>query len=114
MPSGSLQRVGLTLRDIIPECKISRQKLCQAEAVSMVRSRREMQDQNPGFASRPFVLCGLPVKRTQKSFFGGECGAGFPFAGGSKPRRHGSVVRCRRACIARAVRDGRLPEICRW
>ena len=29
----------------------------------MVREKRESETQNLGFSSRPFVLCGLPVKR---------------------------------------------------
>src|SRR5437763_14382789 len=29
----------------------------------MVRQKRESEAQNLGFSSRPFVLCGLPVKR---------------------------------------------------
>ena len=29
----------------------------------MVRQKRESDAQNLGFSSRPFVLCGLPVKR---------------------------------------------------
>jgi hypothetical protein len=36
------------------------------EIIELVRSRRETANQNPGFASRPFVLCGLPVKRPPK------------------------------------------------
>ncbi|MBC7924483.1 MAG: replication initiator protein A [Bryobacteraceae bacterium] len=64
--STSLERVDLLLQEFAPELKISKQKLRQAEAVSMVRSRREAGEQNLGFASRPFVLCGLPVKRPSR------------------------------------------------
>jgi len=42
---------------------VSKQKLQQADAVDMVRIKRESARQNVGFASRPFVLCGLPIKR---------------------------------------------------
>lgn len=45
------------------ELLISKQKLRQAEAVQLVRVSRENRSQNLGFASRPFVLCGLPIKR---------------------------------------------------
>ena len=38
----------------------------QAEAIELVRLKRESVTQNLGFASRPFVLCGLPVKRPAK------------------------------------------------
>jgi Plasmid encoded RepA protein len=40
--------------------------LRQAEVIELVRHKREAADQNLGFASRPFVLCGLPVKRPPK------------------------------------------------
>ena len=49
-----------------PELLISRRKLRQAEAIQLVRVKRESSTQNLGFASRPFVLCGLPVKRPAK------------------------------------------------
>jgi hypothetical protein len=35
----------------------------QVESLACVRLRRETARQNLGFSSRPFVLCGLPVKR---------------------------------------------------
>lgn len=46
-----------------PELRISKQKLQQAEAIQLVRSNRESRTPHLGFASRPFVLCGLPIKR---------------------------------------------------
>src|SRR5262245_54944944 len=42
---------------------VSKQRLGQAESVRMVRLKRETRSQTLGYASRPFVLCGLPVKR---------------------------------------------------
>jgi len=42
---------------------ISKQRLRQAEAVECVRLKRDSASQSLGFASRPFVLCGLPIKR---------------------------------------------------
>ena len=45
---------------------VSKQKLRQAEAIQLVRLKRESVNQNLGFASRPFVLCGLPIKRPAK------------------------------------------------
>ncbi|HEX4170377.1 MAG TPA: replication protein RepA [Bryobacteraceae bacterium] len=38
----------------------------QAEVIELVRHKRDNAEQNLGFASRPFVLCGLPVKRPPK------------------------------------------------
>ncbi len=49
-----------------PELLISKQKLRQAEASQLVRINREREAPNLGFASRPFVLCGLPIKRPAK------------------------------------------------
>jgi hypothetical protein len=42
---------------------VSKQKLRRAEVIQLVREKRETANQTLGFASRPFVLCGLPVKR---------------------------------------------------
>lgn len=42
---------------------VSKQKLRQAEVIRYVRFKRESGAQAVGFASRPFVLCGLPVKK---------------------------------------------------
>lgn len=41
----------------------SKQKLRQVEAIRRVRLKRESRSQNIGFSSRPFVLCGLPIKK---------------------------------------------------
>jgi hypothetical protein len=60
---GSLCRIGPLLSEAHPELIVSKQKLRQSEAVRIVRTNREAATQNLGFASRPFVLCGLPVKR---------------------------------------------------
>lgn len=49
-----------------PELAVSKQKHWQAEAIQLVRLKRESANQNLGFASRPFVLCGLLIKRPAK------------------------------------------------
>ena len=49
-----------------PELLVSKQKHRQAEAIQLVRLNREGANPNLGFASRPFVLCGLPIKRPAK------------------------------------------------
>jgi hypothetical protein len=46
-----------------PELLVSKQKHRQAGAIQLVRLNREGANPNLGFASRPFVLCGLPIKR---------------------------------------------------
>src|SRR5947209_6458615 len=54
---------GSVLKTIAPELVVSKRKLRAAEACCQVRLRREEGNQNLGFSSRPFVLCGLPVKK---------------------------------------------------
>jgi hypothetical protein len=49
-----------------PELVVSKQKLGQAEGSCIVRLKREEGKQNVGFSSRPFVLCGLPVRKPTK------------------------------------------------
>lgn len=61
-----LERAGGLLKCCHPELVVSKQKLRQAEAIQLVRLKRESVSQNLGFASRPFVLCGLPIKRPAK------------------------------------------------
>jgi Replication initiator protein A len=63
---GSLKAIGSIARCLPAELLISKRKLRQAEAVQLVRLKRESATQNVGFASRPFVLCGLPIKRPAK------------------------------------------------
>ena len=56
-------RAGPLLRRQYPDLAISKRRLRQIDAIHMVRQKREGEAQNVGFSSRPFVLCGLPVKR---------------------------------------------------
>ncbi|MCU1260945.1 MAG: plasmid encoded RepA protein, partial [Bryobacterales bacterium] len=42
---------------------ISKRRLRKVESIECVRLKRESARQNLGFSSRPFVLCGLPVKK---------------------------------------------------
>jgi hypothetical protein len=51
------------LKRIHPELVVSKQKLRQAEGSCVVRMKREEGRQTVGFSSRPFVLCGLPVRQ---------------------------------------------------
>ncbi len=64
--TGSLEAAGSIARWLPGELFISKRKLPQAEAIQLVRLKRESVAQNLGFASRPFVLCGLPIKRPPK------------------------------------------------
>ena len=60
---GRMESAGATLKRMLPELVVSKQKLRQAEGSSIVRLKREEGKQNVGFSSRPFVLCGLPVRK---------------------------------------------------
>ena len=57
------EKAGEFLKRCHPELVISKQKLRRAQAIQLVRLKRDNESQNLGFASRPFVLCGLPIKR---------------------------------------------------
>lgn len=57
------EKAGDFLNRSHPELLVSKQRLRRAEAIQLVRLKRETVAQNLGFASRPFVLCGLPIKR---------------------------------------------------
>jgi hypothetical protein len=63
---GALEAVGSVAQRLPADLLISKRMLRQAEAVRLVRMKRESATQNVGFASRPFVLCGLPIKRPAK------------------------------------------------
>jgi hypothetical protein len=43
--------------------RISKQKRRKVEGIELIRLKRDQRDQNLCFTSRPFVLCGLPVRR---------------------------------------------------
>jgi hypothetical protein len=58
-----METAGSALKRILPELVVSKQKLRQAEGSCAVRLKREEGKQNVGFSSRPFVLCGLPVRK---------------------------------------------------
>ena len=58
-----MESVGELLARTHGDLLISKQKLRQAEGVAMVRQRREDGNQSLGYTTRPFILCGLPVRR---------------------------------------------------
>ena len=65
-PSRVLESSGSVLQRTTPELLLSKQKYRQAEGIMLVRSKREEQKQSLAFSSRPFVLCGLPVRQPPK------------------------------------------------
>ena len=65
MPKGgsALESAGSILRQCNGDLVVSKRMLRKAGAIELVRTGRVSGNQAVGFASRPFVLCGLPVKR---------------------------------------------------
>jgi hypothetical protein len=63
---GQLEPTGNIAARVAGDLFISKQRLRQAKAIQLVRINREREAPNIGFASRPFVLCGLPIKRPAK------------------------------------------------
>lgn len=61
--NNSLERVGSFLRRHHAELIVSKRTLEKAKGVELVRIKREQAAQSLCFCSRPFVLCGLPVRR---------------------------------------------------
>jgi len=62
-PRGNLEHAGQVLARDFGEFVVSKQKIKKAEGVCLVREKRESGTQTLGFAARPFVLCGLPIRR---------------------------------------------------
>jgi hypothetical protein len=61
-----MESSGSVLRRTAPEFVLSKQKLRQVEDIALIRTNRHEQKQSLAFNSRPFVLCGLPVRQTPK------------------------------------------------
>lgn len=57
-----MESAAAILRRTRPDLVVSKQKLRRAEGIHLVRLRRAEGSQNLAFSSRPFVLCGLPVR----------------------------------------------------
>ena len=57
------ERAGEILSRTRGDLLISKQKLRGVDGIHLVRERREQGNQLLGFSSRPFVLCGLPIRR---------------------------------------------------
>lgn len=63
-PAG-LERAGSLLGNF-PDLLVSKQKLRRCEGIEVVRMHRDQVSQTLCFTSRPFVLCGLPVRQLPK------------------------------------------------
>jgi hypothetical protein len=58
-----MERVGTVLSRKYPDLIISKQRLEKVNGIELVRIKRQQANQTLCFSSRPFVLCGLPVRR---------------------------------------------------
>ena len=67
--SGRLQSAGQILQELDSDLVISKQSLERARGIELVRIKREQRTQDLCFSSRPFVLCGLPVRRLPEGQF---------------------------------------------
>src|SRR5215831_18086517 len=61
--TAGLENAASILKRTHPEFVISKYRMRQADGISLVRKNREAGTQRLAFSSRPFVLCGLPVRR---------------------------------------------------
>ncbi|MCC6585545.1 MAG: replication initiator protein A [Bryobacterales bacterium] len=52
---------------MVGDFRISKRQFRQVESIELVRERRDLGQQQLGFAARPFVLCGLPLRRPPPS-----------------------------------------------
>ena len=50
-------------RSVLRSISITRQRLKQLDAIQLVREQRETGKQELAYHARPFVLCGLPLRR---------------------------------------------------
>ncbi len=63
MTAGGLESIGDIIQRRQGHLRVSKHKLRQAEGIELVRLKRADGGQSLCFNSRPFVLCGLPVRR---------------------------------------------------
>ena len=61
--SCSLAQKPLPLKSILPSIGLTKHKVKQLESICLVREQRENCRQALAFNARPFVLCGLPLRR---------------------------------------------------
>lgn len=61
--------IGATLKQTYGDLFISKQKLRKIERIELVRLKQETGQKTLAFTSRPFVLCGLPLRRPPQNTF---------------------------------------------
>jgi hypothetical protein len=63
LAAGGFARIG----DIIPTTAISKRRLRQLQLIQLIREQRDSGTQELAFHTRPFVLCGIPLRRPPAS-----------------------------------------------
>jgi hypothetical protein len=56
-----------TIGEILPSVGISKRRFRQVESICLIREQRASGRQELAFNARPFVLCGLPLRRPPSS-----------------------------------------------
>lgn len=51
------------IASLFPQIGITKRRLKQLEAISLIREQREQAKQDLAYNARPFVLCGIPLRR---------------------------------------------------
>jgi len=62
-PISNAPETPLPLRSILPSIALTKHKLKQLDSICLVREQRANGQQQLAFNARPFVLCGLPLRR---------------------------------------------------
>jgi hypothetical protein len=55
-----------SFHSVLPKLRISKRRLSQLESIQLVREQRDRRAQEVSYNARPFVLCGLPLRRPPK------------------------------------------------
>jgi hypothetical protein len=56
----------ISARPLSPPVEISKRRLRQPEAIQLIREQRDTGHEELGFNAMPFVLCGIPLRRSPK------------------------------------------------
>jgi hypothetical protein len=59
--------VGDCIHNVAPTITISKRRIKQLDSIQLIRDQRDNRQQQLAFHARPFVLCGLPLRRPPRS-----------------------------------------------
>ena len=62
-PEADLDHQPAAVKSLLPRIGVSRRTLRKLEAIQLVRDQRDSRTQEVSYHARPFVLCGLPLRR---------------------------------------------------